>query len=257
MLGWAVADIVVPTLRAHARGPAHRPAQERRQRAGARRRGRARSISARTSASDAVRPPPGARRSRRSCPTRSRPCSARSISTVAPTAAHAMVDRLVAPGFPTTIEGLDQLDNKTQLQELRRPRRARRTRLHGRPRPDPTTPRRSSPRCSSTARCSVRGPGGRRRPPNRSRRPRACAVVRLTTAERRRCLSCPRSRRSGAGSASTVVGRRIVRVEVGRERVVRRTSREALIARSHRRGRSTGRPARASTCCCRSTPATR
>jgi len=33
-------------------------------------------------------------------------------------AAHAMVDRLVAPGFPATIEGLDQLDNKTQLQEL-------------------------------------------------------------------------------------------------------------------------------------------
>ena len=33
-------------------------------------------------------------------------------------AAYAMVDRLVAPGFPDTIEGLDQLDNKTQLQEL-------------------------------------------------------------------------------------------------------------------------------------------
>jgi ribonuclease III len=33
-------------------------------------------------------------------------------------AAHAMVDRLVAPGFPATIEALDQLDNKTQLQEL-------------------------------------------------------------------------------------------------------------------------------------------
>jgi ribonuclease III len=33
-------------------------------------------------------------------------------------AAHAMVDRLVAPGFPATIEGLDQMDNKTQLQEL-------------------------------------------------------------------------------------------------------------------------------------------
>ena len=34
------------------------------------------------------------------------------------TAAHAMVDRLVTPGFPATIEGLDQMDNKTQLQEL-------------------------------------------------------------------------------------------------------------------------------------------
>jgi ribonuclease-3 len=33
-------------------------------------------------------------------------------------AAHAMVDRLVVPGFPATIEGLDQMDNKTQLQEL-------------------------------------------------------------------------------------------------------------------------------------------
>ena len=33
-------------------------------------------------------------------------------------AAHAMVDRLVVPGFPSTIEGLDQMDNKTQLQEL-------------------------------------------------------------------------------------------------------------------------------------------
>jgi len=33
-------------------------------------------------------------------------------------AAHAMVDRLIAPGFPSTIEGLDQMDNKTQLQEL-------------------------------------------------------------------------------------------------------------------------------------------
>jgi len=33
-------------------------------------------------------------------------------------AAHAMVDRLVTPGFPATIEGLDQMDNKTQLQEL-------------------------------------------------------------------------------------------------------------------------------------------
>src|SRR5918993_307779 len=33
-------------------------------------------------------------------------------------AAHAMVDRLVAPGFPSSIEGLDQMDNKTQLQEL-------------------------------------------------------------------------------------------------------------------------------------------
>jgi ribonuclease III len=32
--------------------------------------------------------------------------------------AHAMVERLIAPGFPSTIEGLDQLDNKTQLQEL-------------------------------------------------------------------------------------------------------------------------------------------
>jgi ribonuclease-3 len=33
-------------------------------------------------------------------------------------AAHALVERLVAPGLPDTIEGLDQLDNKTQLQEL-------------------------------------------------------------------------------------------------------------------------------------------
>jgi ribonuclease-3 len=33
-------------------------------------------------------------------------------------AAHGMVDRLVTPGFPSTIDGLDQLDNKTQLQEL-------------------------------------------------------------------------------------------------------------------------------------------
>jgi ribonuclease-3 len=33
-------------------------------------------------------------------------------------AAHAMVDQLVTPGFPSTIDGLDQLDNKTQLQEL-------------------------------------------------------------------------------------------------------------------------------------------
>ena len=32
-------------------------------------------------------------------------------------ASHAMVDRLVVPGFPSTIEGLDQMDNKTQLQE--------------------------------------------------------------------------------------------------------------------------------------------
>ena len=33
-------------------------------------------------------------------------------------AAYGMVDRLVSPGFPDTIDGLDQLDNKTQLQEL-------------------------------------------------------------------------------------------------------------------------------------------
>jgi len=32
-------------------------------------------------------------------------------------AAYGMVERLVAPGFPATIEALDQLDNKTQLQE--------------------------------------------------------------------------------------------------------------------------------------------
>ena len=40
-----------------------------------------------------------------------------------------MVDRLVAPGFPATIEGLDQMDNKTQLQELRRAGRARCSRV--------------------------------------------------------------------------------------------------------------------------------
>ncbi len=34
------------------------------------------------------------------------------------TAAHAMVERLIIPGFPDTIEGLDQMDYKTQLQEL-------------------------------------------------------------------------------------------------------------------------------------------
>lgn len=33
-------------------------------------------------------------------------------------AAYGMVERLVGPGFPDTIDGLDQLDNKTQLQEL-------------------------------------------------------------------------------------------------------------------------------------------
>ena len=45
-----------------------------------------------------------------------------------------------------------------------------------------------------------------------------------------RCLSCPRSRPSGAGCERHLVGRRIERVEVGRERTVRRTSREAVIA---------------------------
>ena len=61
-----------------------------------------------------------------------------------------MVDRLVAPGFPLTIDALDQLDHKTQLQE----RAARAGTWHpdvqGRRDRDPITPRRSSPRCSST-----------------------------------------------------------------------------------------------------------
>ncbi len=37
------------------------------------------------------------------------------------------------------------------------------------------------------------------------------------------------------GLAEHLVGRRVVRAEVGRERVVRRTSRDALISGAHRR----------------------
>ena len=95
---------------------------------------------------------------------------------------------------------------------------------------------------SSPAQVVGEGEGRSKKRPSRRPPREACARAAGLTANR--CLSCPRSRPSGAGSSAQVVGRRIDRVEVGRERTVRRTSRAGVDRRADRRHDHGRRPAR-------------
>ena len=114
----------------------------------------------RTCCSARARTPPAGGRSRRSCPTRSRRCSARSTSTAARARPTTFVDRPARPSASTTpSERLDRLDHKTPLQELARPPVRRGARCTSSARTAPTTPSGSSPRCWSTASCSGDGDG--------------------------------------------------------------------------------------------------
>ena len=137
-----------------------------------------------------------------------------------------MVARLVAPRLPDTIERLGQLDNKTQLQELPRAPGAA-PRLHVRH--DGARPcqdvRRLGVRRRRAARAGDRAfEEGRRT----ARGVRCLRPVRLT-GNAAAMPELPEVETVRQGLERHVAGRRIVRVEVGRERVVRRTSREALI----------------------------
>ena len=198
-----------------------------------------------------ARTPPAAGRSRRSCPTRSRRCSARCTSTAVPPAAYDLIERLIGPRLAETAAQLDQLDHKSRLQELAAGDGV------GRPSTSP------APRGPTTPSGSRHGAGRRRRSARATGRSKKAAEQAAAAA------ACARPRRPVAGAelpevetvrrglAAASSGGRIERVEVGRERTVRRTSAQQVDRRPHRRDRRSPPTAAASTCCARSTPATR
>ena len=160
--------------------------------------------------------------------TRSRPCSARSTSTAAPRRHTALVERLIGDRLETAAGQLDRLDHKTLLQELPRGRR------HA---PVYMVVARRARSCQDVRRpvlvdgacCSASGEGTF----EEVRRAAGC-VRRRTTACRcagssRPMPELPEVETVRRGLARYVVGRRIERVEVGRERTVRRTSRAGVI----------------------------
>ena len=203
----------LPPLRRAARGRADRRAQGRRQRPRPGRGRRGPRPRRRSSCSAGARTPPAGGRSRRSCPTRSRRCSARCTSTAARRSPTTSIERLIGPRLAATAAHLDQLDHKSRLQELVAGDGAGAAGVpHARPRA-PTTPSGSSPRSSSTARSLGEGNGRSKKAAEQA----AAAARRAPTLDvdaapsAGRCLSCPRSRPSGAGSAAHVVGRRIER----------------------------------------------
>ena len=144
----------------------------------------------------AVRTPPAAARSRRSCPTRWRPCSARCTSTVVRRPPTTSIERLIGPRLAETAANLDHLDHKSRLQEQvavdgGSPPEYVDARRGSRPRQAVLRRRRRRRRRDRAGHGAIEeggraGRGGRR----------------LRPARRRPCLSSPRSRRSVAGSPS-------------------------------------------------------
>ena len=197
-------------------------------------------------------PPAGARKSR-SCPTRWRRCSARCTSTAGrrsrstwSSGCSPRPDAAVRPSTGSTTSRRCRSWSRTGTSTG--PDYARAV--------DRAGPRQALPRHRQGRQAGRRRGRGAVEEVGRAGRRVGLRRVLSSTAELG-CPSYPRSRRCGAGSTGSLVGRRVDRVEVGRERTVRRTSRQALdrrLDRLHDHGRQPPRQVPAAS---RSTPATR